>query len=372
VFDVKRPLAPLLAGQTDQRVQLYLVHSANATAGADGAKGNLFVASLSNLILPTVTYAYFSAEAQYSLEKIQPDNNNWDFSVGASGSGMAVVFTRMFQFIDVNEDGEFTEGTDKEKDEYKFMQWIDLNVLPHPFLPKIHIPYPKPIWDAGSFSKDTQTMKIQTADGQFAVTLKANKEEGRTPGGSRKTPMTVKMDVDINYPDLQEGHLVGLEAYVVTTKAEGDASSKGTLQVGNGVFSMQPNNLPPLGLAWDGQAKVDTEGDVSVKASGMVDASLKDIDVNGLQGGMGIKAKGSINLDVKKVTYSFKSSQVGKKIIWDPVFGATSAEEQARPEDAPGDALMSGVGGVARHIIMFLAAFLPVTLTALNSAIGAA
>merc|ERR1711953_748921 len=100
-------------------------------------------------------------------------------------------------------------------------------------------PYPKPMWDTGDFSGDTKTMKIKTTDGMFAVTLKANEEVGRTPGGSKKTPMTVKMDVEINYPDLLEGNLVGLDAYVVSTEAAAEKEANATLQVGNGIYSRQ-------------------------------------------------------------------------------------------------------------------------------------
>merc|ERR1712151_1367878 len=343
--------------------QLYLVHSASLDVSVDGARGDLFVASLSNLVYPAVTYAYFSAEADYSLSS-ENSESAVDFSVGASASGIAIVFTRLFQFTDEDLDGEFTKDTDTEKDEHVFMESKGGLIF--------KFPYPKPMWDAGDFSGDTKTMKIKTKDGMFVVTLKANEEVGRTPGGSKKTPMSVKMDVDINYPGLQEGNLVGLEAYVVATEAAADADVKSTLQVGNGVYSKQPNNLPSLGLAWDGQATVETEGDVEVKASGMVDAAIDDIKfADCIKGGIGVKANGNAKLSVKQITYTFKSSTAGK-IIWDPVVGTTSAEEQAppTPEDQQ-DPLMSGAGGVAWHALILLAAFLPATLSALN-AVGAA
>lgn len=357
VLDAVRP-SGLIVGQAGQRVQLYLVHSAALDVGADGAKADLFVASLSNIVYPAVTYAYFSAESDYSLSS-ENSESTVDFSVGASASGMAIVFTRLFQFTDEDQDGEFTKDIDTEKDEHVFMESKGGLVF--------KFPYPKPMWDAGDFSGDTKTMKIQTKDGMFAVTLKANEEVGRTPGGSKKTPMSVKMDVDINYPGLQEGNLVGLEAYVVATEAAAEADVKATAQVGNGVFSKQPDNLPSLGLAWDGQATVETEGDVEVKASGMVDATIDDIKfADCIKGGIGVKANGNAKLSVKQITYTFKSSTAGK-IIWDPVVGTTSAEEQAppTPEDQQ-DPFMSGAGGVAWHALMLLAAFLPTTLSLLN------
>merc|ERR1712084_216478 len=110
--------------------------------------------SLSNIVYPAVTYAYFSAESDYSLSS-ENSEQTVDFSVGASASGIAIVFTRLFQFTDEDQDGEFTKDTDTEKDEHVFME---------------------------------------TKSGMFAVTLKANEEIGRTPGGSKKTPMSVKMD----------------------------------------------------------------------------------------------------------------------------------------------------------------------------------
>merc|ERR1712048_306186 len=324
-------------------------------------KADLFVASLSNIVYPAVTYAYFSAEADYSLSE-ENSETKVDFSVGASASGMAIVFTRLFQFTDENQDGQFTIDTDTEKDEQVFMELKDVLLA--------KIPYPKPMWDAGDFSGDTKTMKIKTKDGMFAVTMKANEEVGRTPGGSKKTPMSIKMDVEISYPGLQEGNLVGLDAYVISTEAAAEAGAKATVGVGNGIYSKQSDNLPPLGLAWDGQAKVETEGDVVVAASGTVDASIDDIQFNDcIKGGMGVKGKGDVKLSVKKVTYTFKSSTAGK-IIWDPVVGSTSAEEQALPKDDK--EFLSGVDGVPKHTIMILAAILPATLTALHSAGAAA
>merc|ERR1712187_381418 len=84
-----------------------------------------------------------------------------------------------------------------------------------------------------------------------------------------------------------------------------------------------------------------------------------------IKGGMGVKANGNAKLSVKKVTYTFKSSTAGK-IIWDPVVGSTSAEEQALPKDDK--EFLSGVDGVPKHTIMILAAILPATFTALHSA----
>jgi len=114
VLDAVRP-SGLLVGQPGQRVQLYLVHSAALDVGADGAKADLFVASLSNIVYPAVTYAYFSAEADYSLSS-ENSESTVDFSVGASASGIAIVFTRLFQFTDEDQDGNFTKDTDTEKD----------------------------------------------------------------------------------------------------------------------------------------------------------------------------------------------------------------------------------------------------------------
>lgn len=97
---------------------------------------------------------------------------------------------------------------------------------------------------------------------------------------------------------------------------------------------------------------------------------MDDIKFNDcIKGGMGVKGNGNAKLSVKKVTYTFKSSIEGK-IIWDPVVGSTSAEEQAPPEEDKG--LLSGVDGVAKHTIMVLAVFLPAMLTLVNSAIAAA
>merc|ERR1712187_812316 len=115
----------------------------------EGAAADLFEASLSNIVYTAVTYAYFAAKADYSLTE---NKGSFDFTVGASATGMATVFTRMFQFTDVNKDGEFTEATDTVVDEYPFMEIGALG------------PDPKPVWGKGEFSKESRTMSIKTRD----------------------------------------------------------------------------------------------------------------------------------------------------------------------------------------------------------------
>merc|ERR1712137_256166 len=235
----------LLSGQ---HLSLFLITSVDVEVGSEGAEGDLFAATLSNIVYPAVTYGYFTAKADYSLSD---DKSNADFSISASASGIATAFTRMFQFTDVNIDGEFTEGTDIVVDEYPFMEIGALG------------PDPKPVWSKGDFSKETRTMSIKTRDGAFAVKLKANPEEGNTPDGIKFTPMNTKVDVEIDYDkfkDLKEGNLVGLDTYVISTEAKYDAAVK----AGKGVYIEQSDNSPTLGFAWDAKANLETIGDTEV------------------------------------------------------------------------------------------------------------
>jgi len=325
-------LDDLLSGQ---HLSLFLLTSVSAEAGTEGAEGDLFAATLSNIVYPAVTYAYFAAKADYSLTD---DRSNFDFSVGASATGMATVFTRMFQFTDVNNDGEFTEGTDTVVDEYPFMEHGALG------------PDPKPVWAKGDFSRETRTMSIKTKEGAFAVRLKANPEDGRTPDGVKFTPMNTKVDVEIDYnkfKELQDGNLVGLDTFVISTEATVDAAVK----VGKGVYIEQSDNNPTLGFAWDAKANLETVGDTEVKASALIGASLDDIEYgNLLIHGMGATAKANAGekFSVEKVTFTFKTAKAGK-LVWDPVVGVGSPEEQN---------LVSGAGNPARGTMMLLAILL--------------
>merc|ERR1719356_743264 len=76
-----------LLGQPDQQLQLFLITSAAAKVDSDSAEGDFFVASLSNIVYPSATYAYFTARADYS-EKHSNSKTGIDFSVGASATSM--------------------------------------------------------------------------------------------------------------------------------------------------------------------------------------------------------------------------------------------------------------------------------------------
>jgi hypothetical protein len=326
-------LDDLISGQ---HLSLFLLTSASAEAGTEGAKADFFAATLSNIVYPAVTYAYFAAEANYSFTD---DKSNFDFSVGASASGMATVFTRMFQFTDVNNDGEFTEGTDTIVDDYPFMEIGAFG------------PDPKPVWGKGDFSKNNRTMSIKTKDGAFAVRLKANRKDGRTPDGITFTPMNTKFDVEIDYDkfkELKAGNFVGLETYVISTEANADA----TVKAGKGVYIEQSDNNPTLGFAWDAKANLETVGDTEVKASAFVGASFDDIKRNDLLiHGMGATAKAvaGSKFSVEKATFTFATAKAGK-LVWDPVVGVGSPKDQD---------WLSGASNLAQCCMMLLGTLLP-------------
>jgi len=322
---------------SNQQLSLFLLTSASAEASAEGAKADFFAATLSNIVYPAVTYAYFAAKADYSLTD---DKSRFDFSVGASASGMATVFTRMFQFTDANNDGEFTEGTDTIVDEYPFMEMGALGY-----------PDPKPVWGKGDFSKNTRTMSIKTDDGAFAVRLKANPRDGRTPDGITFTPMNTKVDVEIDYnkfKELKAGNFVGLDTYVISTEAKADAAVK----AGRGIYIEQSDNNPTLGFAWDAKANLETVGDTEVKASAFVGASIDEIEREDMlihAMGATAKADAGAKFSVEKATFTFKTAKAGK-LVWDPVVGVGSPDDQN---------LLSGASNPALCTMMLLGTFLP-------------
>jgi len=88
---------------------------------------------LANIVYPAATYAYFTAQTDYS-EKLSNTKTGIDFSVSASATGMATVFTRLFQFKDENQGGKYTDD-DTIVDEYQFAEDKLFG----------HFPQPKPV-----------------------------------------------------------------------------------------------------------------------------------------------------------------------------------------------------------------------------------
>jgi hypothetical protein len=253
----------------------------------------------------------------------------------------------LFQFIDVDKDGAYTEGVDGIVNEYSF---VERELLGYPG--------PKPAWDRGAFSSENKTMKIKTEDGVFAVTLKANEEVSTTPGGSTMTPMNTEVDIEINYnnyKELQAGNLVGLEAYVVTTTAGANAIG----DAGQGLYVEQPGKCPMLGYTWDGEATSVSDGStMEVKMSGVLDASLNEIESHNLiLGGIGITAKvdAAAKVEVKKMNFVFNQDKAGNVKTYQGVGSAS-----------PDDNLVSGAGDIARWTMTFLSLLLSAASVLLN------
>jgi len=298
------------------KFQFYLLHSAAASADTTGAEGDLFLASLSNMVVPSVCYAYFTADVDWKF-----DSGSHGLNVGASASGMATVFTKLFQFTDNDKDGKYTADVDDIVDEYQLWERGALGY-----------PDPKPVWASGEHvdDEDTKVAKIKTEDGVFGVILKANQKSGYTPGGASLTPMNTKVDVEINYPNLQPGNKVGLETHVVSTKAEATAG----VSTKRGFYVDQPGDLSSLAFTWDTEADLPDQksiwnlwsgsGKVAVKASAAATAALGDI-----QGNDFIKANmgGGANLEVSKIVFAFDTSQAGK-VLWDPTVGVGSQSDE--------------------------------------------
>merc|ERR1711879_71449 len=242
--------------------------------------------------------------------------------VSASASGMATVFTKLFQFTDNDQDGKYTADVDVIVDEYPLWK------LRH------GLPDPKPVWASGEHDddEDKKVAKIKTEDGVFAVILKANQQIGSTPGGSSLTPMNTKFDVEIEYPNLLPGNKVGLEMHVVSTKAEGTA----WVSTNRGFYVDQPRDLNSLAFTWDPEADLPNQnsigGKVAVKTGVAATAALGDIQGNDfITANMGVRTDS--NLEIKRIVFAFDTSQAGK-LRWDPTVGVGSQSDE--------DKLMSG------------------------------
>lgn len=238
---------------------------------------------------------------------------------------MATVFTKLFQFVDNNNDDDFTAGVDSVVDEYVFDEigFFGAN--------------PKPIWDYGEYNSTSKAARIQTKDGVFALVLRANEKSGSSPGGSSLTPMNTKVDIEINYPALQAGNKVGLETIVVTTKAEGAVG----ISTDSGFWATQPDDLGSLAFTWDKEAYLpDTEhtqawwnlwtgssNKVSVKASATASAELNQIHKSDfIKKHIGAShLHAGATLEVDRLVFTFDTPKA-EKLIWDPTVGVASDE----------------------------------------------
>merc|ERR1712060_863075 len=170
-------------------------------------------------------------------------------------------------------------------------------------------------------------MSIKTDDGAFAVRLKANPRDGRTPDGITFTPMNTKVDVEIDYNKFKE------------------------LKAGRGIYIEQSDNNPTLGFAWDAKANSETVGDTEVKASAFVGASIDEIERGDMlihAMGATAKADAGAKFSVEKATFTFKTAKAGK-LVWDPVVGVGSPDDQN---------LLSGASNPALCTMMLLGTFL--------------
>jgi hypothetical protein len=302
------------------KFQLYVLASTSAEGTGDDTtatfQADLFAAQLSNWVCPSVSYAYFKAKAEYAGSW---DDAKHDFTVGASTSAMGTIFTRMIQFEDTDGDGQFTAEIDQVVDEYKFA--AKNSNLPWP--------YPTQKWDSGEKDTAGKWAKIKTKGGHFMLTMKANENTWTTEGGTALTPMNVKVDIEIDYPNLKAGNLVALETFVVSTQAQANAAVSAT----NSINVPQPESATHqmLKFAWDGEASLDgdVKNGVTVKASAMSSASLDDILDNHTVKSLGVStsADGTASLNVQRVMFAFNTPKAGK-ILWDPSVGLAEPDAE--------------------------------------------
>merc|ERR1712228_1092590 len=134
-----------------------------------------------------------------------------------------------------------------------------------------------------------------------------------------------KVDVEIDYPNLQEGNLVGLETYVVSTK--GSASK--VLSYEKGLYIPQEGTHASLGFTWDSEADFDMSKNghaIRVRASAAEKANLDDLENKPfLLGAIGARRAFDASLEVDKFVFSFNTSTAGK-IVWDPTVGINEPE----------------------------------------------
>jgi len=189
--------------------------------------------------------------------------------------------------------------------------------------------------------------------------------------------MNTKVDIEIDYPNLQVGNKVGLETVVVTTKAEGAVG----ISTDSGFWATQPGDLGSLAFTWDNEAYLpDTEhtqawwnlwtgasNKVSVKASATARAELsqihnsdfikKHIGASHLQAGA--------SLEVDRLVFTFDTPKA-EKLIWDPTVGAA-------PETGSSnwlDKIFAGAGDVKDKLFISCASSRISYMTAFVALIG--
>jgi len=337
--------------------QLYVLASASAAAGVGElqaeAQADLYSAQLSNWVLPSVSYSYFKAKADYA--------GNWEegeheFHVGGASNAMGTIFNKMFQFKDMDGDGEFTAEKDEVIDEYPFAK-------KGTFLPW---PYPSAKWDFGEKDSAGKWAKIKTADGAFSLTMKANENTWTTEGGTKLTPMNVKIDIEISYPNFQAGNLVALEAFVVSTQAAANASA--SVSFAKGVYVPQPEGVSHakvLSFAWDGEATLegDAKNGVTVKSSASA-AALADILDNHTVQTLGVNATASANaslapLNIQRVAFTFNTAHAGK-IMWDPSVGMANPDfDFQNSANCKGHLIFALVAAVLANVVVAGSVSLP-------------
>jgi len=280
---------------------MFLLTSASVSAGNGELQANFFAASLSNVVYPMVSYAYFAKTAAHH----KFDNQSF-LSFEKSAAGMATVFTRLFQFIDVDKDGEFTNGTDTIVDEYSFREM-------------------GPIWTR-EIDTSVKHAKISTLDGVFSLVYKANEGSGTFLGGQRD-PMNTKMNVEINYPTLTEGNLIGLETYIVSTKASASAG----ISAEKGFYVPQEGDVPSLGFTWESEASLEagrTSNGVTVSSSAAAKAHLGDLEGEESQILGAIGAKGSLeaSLEARRIVHTFNVPPA-VKMSWGSTVGVNEIDD---------------------------------------------
>merc|ERR1712228_545247 len=180
-----------------------------------------------------------------------------------------------------------------------------------------------------------------------------------------------KVDVEIDYPNLQEGNLVGLETYVVSTK--GSASK--VLSYEKGLYIPQEGTHASLGFTWDSEADFDMSKNghaIRVRASAAEKANLDDLENKPfLLGAIGARRAFDASLEVDKLVFSFNTSTAGK-IVRDPTVGINEPEMPVPPkptstptaeptaataDDPTNNTLVSRASNMSCWLVMFITLF---------------
>lgn len=139
--------------------------------------------------------------------------------------------------------------------------------------------------------------------------------------------MNTKMNVEINYPNMAEGNLIGLETYIVSTKAVASAG----ISAEKGFYVPQEGGVPSLGFTWESEASLQadrTSNGVKVSSSAATKAHLGDLESeeSHILGAIGATGSLEASLEARRMVHTF-NVPTAVKMSWGSTVGVNEIDD---------------------------------------------